>query len=73
MSQSPKNTRPIETGLPDGPAVVEAGGPLLDEASALNRRRFLEAAGFSLSMAAVSGCGRAPVKNALPAFFDKRL
>ena len=37
-----------------------------DESSALNRRQFLEAAGFSLSLAAMSGCGRAPVETTLP-------
>jgi molybdopterin-containing oxidoreductase family iron-sulfur binding subunit len=34
--------------------------------SGLTRRRFLEAAGFSLSLTAVSGCQRAPVEVALP-------
>ena len=37
-----------------------------EEAPALSRREFLEAAGFSLSLAAMSGCGRAPVESALP-------
>ena len=37
------------------------GGP-----SAFSRRQFLEAAGFSISLAAVGGCGRAPVETALP-------
>ena len=37
-----------------------------DESWSLDRRRFLEAAGFSLSVAAMSGCGRAPVEKALP-------
>ena len=31
-----------------------------------SRRRFLEATGFTLSLAAMSGCGRAPVETALP-------
>ena len=33
---------------------------------ALSRRRFLEAAGFSLSIAALSGCSREPVSYAMP-------
>jgi len=32
----------------------------------INRRRFLEAAGFTLSAAVLSGCGRAPTQTALP-------
>ncbi|MBM4001228.1 MAG: 4Fe-4S dicluster domain-containing protein [Planctomycetes bacterium] len=32
----------------------------------LSRREFLEAAGFTLSIAAITGCGRAPVVTALP-------
>ncbi len=31
-----------------------------------NRRQFLEAAGFTMSLAAISGCGRAPTEVALP-------
>ncbi len=45
------------------------GGHAVQSADArveLDRRRFLEAAGFSLSLAAFSGCGRAPVQLALP-------
>ncbi len=38
----------------------------LNESSEISRRRFLEAAGFSLSLAALGGCGRAPVETALP-------
>lgn len=34
--------------------------------SALSRRSFLETAGFSLSIAALSGCGRAPQRLSLP-------
>ena len=34
--------------------------------SGFNRRQFLEAAGFTISLAAVTGCGRAPVETALP-------
>ncbi len=37
------------------------------EAVTWNRRQFLEAAGFTLSLAAFGGCGRAPVDHAFPA------
>lgn len=37
------------------------------EAVTWNRRQFLEAAGFTLSLAAFGGCGRAPIDHALPA------
>jgi len=37
---------------------------------AISRRRFLEAAGFTMSLAAMSGCGRTPVETALP-FVDQ--
>ncbi|MDA1015692.1 MAG: 4Fe-4S dicluster domain-containing protein [Planctomycetota bacterium] len=40
--------------------------PHTDGPAQLSRRRFLEAAGFVVSTAAVSGCGRAPVETALP-------
>ncbi len=40
------------------PGAVDQGG--------LNRRRFLEAAGFSISLAAIGGCRRAPRQIALP-------
>ena len=32
----------------------------------VSRRQFLEAAGFTMSLAAISGCGRAPIETALP-------
>ncbi len=31
-----------------------------------SRRQFLEAAGFTMSLAAITGCGRAPIETALP-------
>ena len=34
--------------------------------AAFSRRHFLEAAGFTLSLATLSGCGRAPEVTALP-------
>ena len=46
--------------------VSKAGFAPLDDPAEISRRRFLEAAGFSLSLAAISGCSRAPVETALP-------
>lgn len=40
---------------------LQHGGPF-----AISRRRFLEAAGFTLSLAAMPGCGRTPTETALP-------
>ena len=37
-----------------------------DNHPSLSRRQFLEAAGFTISLAATGGCGRAPVETALP-------
>ncbi|MBT4867118.1 MAG: hypothetical protein HON53_18595, partial [Planctomycetaceae bacterium] len=37
-----------------------------DNTNEISRRRFLEAAGFSMTLAALGGCGRAPTENALP-------
>ena len=37
-----------------------------DQATNIDRRQFLEAAGFTMSLVALSGCGRAPVETALP-------
>jgi len=59
------------TSLPDIPrsnGSKQIGPPLnkVEDDSAVNRRQFLEAAGFSLSLAAAGGCGRAPVETALP-------
>ena len=51
-------------GERDGLPIVElpsASGP-----ASLSRRRFLEAAGFTLSAVAMSGCGRARTEIALP-------
>jgi len=46
-----------------GSAELPAQG---ESVSALNRRQFLEAAGFTISLAALGGCCRAPVEHALP-------
>ena len=49
-------------GLPAGEDPNPHGGSPFP----VSRRRFLEAAGFSLSIAALQGCGRTPVQTALP-------
>jgi len=68
---------PQENGLAvDGPSAtglqLKGNPPLASESAdglwSLDRRRFLEAAGFSLSLATAAGCGRAPVVHALPFF-----
>ncbi len=66
MTQIPDNSRTNNADSHGQPAVLETEGVLGDESSAINRRRFLEAAGFSISFAALTGCGRAPVETALP-------
>ena len=38
----------------------------LPDVAGITRRRFLEAAGFTVSLAALEGCGRAPTETALP-------
>ncbi|NOY43297.1 MAG: 4Fe-4S dicluster domain-containing protein [Planctomycetes bacterium] len=66
MTQIPDNSRTNNADSHGQPAVLETGGVFGDESSTINRRRFLEAAGFSISLAALTGCGRAPVETALP-------
>ncbi len=55
---------PILGDPPDGESA--ANGPLASGPASLSRRRFLEAAGFTATVTALSGCGRAPVTTALP-------
>ncbi len=50
----------------DGTAGPESALPDAGGTFSFSRRQFLEAAGFSLSLAAFSGCSRQPVKLALP-------
>ena len=66
MTQTPDIIEPSKTEFHGREAVSTAGFDSMDEPSEVNRRRFLEAAGFSLSVAAMGGCGRAPVETALP-------
>lgn len=41
-------------------------GATTDGAVPIDRRSFLKAAGFTLSAAALAGCGRSPLKNVIP-------
>ena len=66
MTQIPDNIQPNGTEHHGQLAVSQAGFLPLDDPAEVSRRRFLEAAGFSLSLAALGGCGRAPVESALP-------
>ncbi|MCC7476682.1 MAG: 4Fe-4S dicluster domain-containing protein [Pirellulales bacterium] len=50
----PNSVRPSEGAVPN------------EALPALNRRQFLEAAGFTFTLATLGGCGRAPVGHALP-------
>ncbi|NOZ38768.1 MAG: 4Fe-4S dicluster domain-containing protein [Planctomycetes bacterium] len=66
MTQFPDNIQSNEPEFHGQEAVAKAGFGSMDDPAEVNRRRFLEAAGFSLSVAAMGGCGRAPVETALP-------
>ena len=66
MTQFPDNIQSNDIEYQGQDAVAKAGFASMDDPAEVNRRRFLEAAGFSLSVAAMSGCGRAPVETALP-------
>ncbi len=50
----------------DGAADSQHAEPHGRNVAGVSRRQFLEAAGFTLSLVAVSGCGRAPTITALP-------
>ncbi len=50
----------------EGSSSDENVSPQGGESFSISRRRFLEAAGFTFSLAAFSGCGRAPSETALP-------
>ncbi|MCG8448594.1 MAG: hypothetical protein MI725_03315, partial [Pirellulales bacterium] len=66
MTQNPDNSQPRDNEFYGQLTVAKAGFASWDESAEINRRQFLEAAGFSLSLAAITGCGRAPVETALP-------
>ena len=50
----------------DGHTAANEDGSHHDDRAAVSRRQFLEAAGFTLGAATLSGCGRAPAQTALP-------
>ena len=50
----------------DGHLDAIAPEPVPSGPAGLDRRQFLEAAGFTISLAAIPGCGRAPTETALP-------
>ncbi|MGI9429898.1 MAG: 4Fe-4S dicluster domain-containing protein [Bythopirellula sp.] len=64
--RTPDNIRANDDEYHGQRTVSKAGFVPLDDPAEISRRRFLEAAGFSLSLAAMGGCGRAPVETALP-------
>jgi len=66
MTQFLDNMQPNDIEDQGQDSVAKASLGSMDDLAEVNRRRFLEAAGFSLSVAAMGGCGRAPVETALP-------
>ncbi len=66
MTPIPDNIPPNDADFYGQPTVSKAPFESMDKPSEISRRRFLEAAGFSFSLAAMGGCGRAPVETALP-------
>ncbi len=59
-----KHDRTRVAGEPPGAETVSAAAH--DSRRQFDRRRFLEAAGFSLSLTAVTACTRRPVQHAMP-------
>ncbi len=53
-------------GIRPGDDVNPQEGEPQNGSFAISRRRFLESAGFTLSLAATQGCGRTPTQTALP-------
>lgn len=66
MNDQANNTYWKSLAQRDGCSSAAAVDPHQAGPAALSRRRFLEAAGFTLSLATISGCGRAPTVTALP-------
>ena len=66
MTEIPENIRPHDAEYHGQRTVSKAEFAPLDDPAEISRRRFLEAAGFSFSLAALGGCGRAPVETAVP-------
>lgn len=70
MKHAPRKTYWKGPAERDGLPADETPNPQGGSPFPISRRRFLEAAGFTLSLAAVQGCSRAPVETALP-FVDQ--
>ncbi len=66
MSRNTNNTYWKSLAERDGHADSESPAPQRAVANGLSRREFLEAAGFTLSLTTLGGCGRAPESTALP-------
>ena len=70
MSNESHNTYWKSLAERDGPRSVDDVNPQDGQSQpsshAISRRRFLEATGFTLSFAAMQGCGRTPTETALP-------
>lgn len=66
MSDKPRKQYRRSPAERDATAAVRDAGPQGGEPFAISRRRFLEAAGFTFSWAALHGCSRAPTEVALP-------
>ena len=66
MTRTPNKTYWKSLAERDGRVETGAADPNDAKPAAFNRRRFLEAAGFTLSLATLNGCGRAPEVTALP-------
>lgn len=61
------NTLDTSQHKPRDPSPIGSGPTSAAEAATWNRRQFLEAAGFTMSLATLGGCGRAAVDHAFPA------
>lgn len=66
MNKEPNKTYWKSLAERDGCIDASEIGPHQTWPAAFSRRQFLEAAGFTLSLATLSGCGRAPEVTALP-------
>ena len=66
MKNETRKNESTNLDLAEGRQEAGADDPYGFSAGALSRRRFLEAAGFSFSLAAFGGCHRAPTVTALP-------
>lgn len=66
MNNEANNTKGATAGPVTGDTASSAIESSRSDSAGLNRRRFLEAAGFSISLVALGGCGRTPVETALP-------